>query len=389
MRHILDYPATDTATAALLSNGDNIGITFAESRGMRNIFKSMAPMSIEDISIALALIRPAAATGGRKAAFLAAYRAGIKCTNDLERPIIYDDDALARIRAVLNARGSLPQESADSMSDYFRKAFAKERIADCMRFRDLCRLHGLPEAFTKRTIDDLTQLKHYSFCKSHALSYAQLVWALAYEKAHNPHAFWVATLNHCLSDFRRWVHWRAARNAGLKLTRGAPPYKLGLSSDGMLAVLPSGGEQLILIKDSAPSQIYEDMRTRGYWNCEEFFPGCYKHVRPAPQRRLKRKKDITIGLEEKEYLVDFTGLIACGRVVYSGVDGEESAQSNVTFLCVGYENGKYLDLIIHGKKGWLLGFSAVQGVAKTHNPDLEEGLEVVSIKGIGLKSLIP
>jgi hypothetical protein len=164
---------------------------------------------------------------------------------------------------------------------------------------------------------------------------------------------------------------------------------LGLSSDGTPAVLPSGGEQLILIKDSAPSQIYEDMRTRGYWNCEEFFPGCYKHVRPAPQRRLKRKKDTTIGLEEKEYLIDFTGLIACGRVVYSDVDGEESAQSNVTFLCVGYENGKYLDLIIHGKKGWLLGFSAVQGVAKTHNPDLEEGLEVVSIKGIGLKSLIP
>jgi error-prone DNA polymerase len=386
-RHVLDYPATDAATAALLARGDNIGITFAESRGMRNILKSMAPMGVEDISIALALIRPAAAAGGRKAAFLAGYRAGIKCENDLERPIVYDDDALARIRAVLNARGALPTDSADSMADYFRKGFAKERVADILRFRDLCRLHGLPEPFIKRTLEDLQQLKHYSFCKSHALSYAQLVWALAYEKAHNPHAFWVAALNHCHSDYRRWVHWREARTAGLKLTRGLPPYRLGTTRDGVPAILPAKGEQLVLIKDSTPSQIYEDMRTRGYWNCAEFYPGCYKQVRPAPQRRLRKKKDGVLGLEEKEYLVEFTGLIACGRVVYSEVDGEECAQSNVTFLCVGYDNGKYLDLIVNGKKGWLLGFSAVSGTARTKNPDRDDGLEVVSIKGVSLKTL--
>jgi hypothetical protein len=387
-RHVLDYPATDAATAALLARGDNIGITFAESRGMRNIFKTMEPTGIEDISIALALIRPAAAAGGRKAAFLAAFRAGVKCENDLERPVVYDDDALQRIRAILNARGELPKTSADSMADYFRKGFAKERVADVLRFRDLCRLHGLPEPFVKRTMEDLTQLKHYSFCKSHALSYAQLVWALAYEKAHNPHAFWIAALNHCHSDFRRWVHWREARIAGLKLTRGLPPYRLGATRSGEPAILPARGEQLILIKDSAPSQIYEDMRARGYWMCEEFFPGCYKSVRPAPQRRLKRKKDATLALDEKEYIVEFTGLIACGRVVYSEVDGEESApQSNVTFLCVGYDNGKYMDLIVHGKKGWLLGFSAVQGTARTRHPDRDDGLEVVSIKGVGLRTL--
>lgn len=385
--HVLDYPATDTATAALLAGGNNIGITFAESRGMRNIFKTMEPTGVEDIAIALALIRPAAAAGGRKAAFLAAFRAGIKCENDLERPVVYDDDALARIRAVLNARGALPKDSADSMADYFRKGFAKERVADCLRFRDLCRLHGLPEPFIKRTLEDLQQLKHYSFCKSHALSYAQLVWALAYEKAHNPHAFWVAALNHCHSDYRRWVHWREARTAGLKLTRGLPPYRLGVTRDGAPAILPAKGEQLILIKDSSPSQIYEDMRSRGYWNCSEFYPGCYKQVRPVPQRRLRKKKDGLLGMEEKEYLVEFTGLVACGRVVYSEVDGEESAQSNVTFLTVGYDNGKYMDLIIHGKKGWLLGFSAVTGTARTRNPDRDDGLEVVSIKGVSLKTL--
>ena len=384
-KHVLSYPLRDAETAALLGSGNNIGLTLGESRGMRNIYKQMTPRCVEDLSVAMALIRPGAAAGGRKAAFLAAYRAGIEPGTDLERPIVYDDDALARIRAVLQARGPLPKETADSMADMFRKAFAKQRIADCLRFRDICRVQGLPEPFIRGLIEDLHQLQHYSFCKSHALSYAQLVWALAYEKAHNPHAFWVAALNHCNSEFRRWVHWREARTAGLKLTRGLPPYRLGTARSGEPAILPARGEQMILIKDSAPKQVFEDMKTRGYWLSEEFFPGCYKDVKPAPQRKLKK----TLALAEPEYNVHFCGLIATGRVVRCETEGEESFATThaITFLCIGVENGKYLDLIIHGAKGHLLGYAAVMGVARTKRPDSEDALEVQSIRGVSLRTL--
>ena len=155
-------------------------------------------------------------------------------------------------------------------------------------------------------MEDLNQLQHYSFCKSHALSYAQLVWALAYEKVHNSHAFWVATLNHCNSDFRRWVHWREARTAGLKLTRGAPPYHLGVSKAGEPAIRAARGEQMVLLGDSVPAQIYDDMKRRGYWLCEAFYPGCFARVAPAPQRRLKRG---TVALAPLEYQVEFCGLV--------------------------------------------------------------------------------
>lgn len=36
----------------------------------------------------------------------------------------------------------------------------------------------------------LSSSKLYGFCKSHAMSYAHLAWALAYEKAHNLKSFW-------------------------------------------------------------------------------------------------------------------------------------------------------------------------------------------------------
>lgn len=384
-KHVLMYPAHDPETAALFASGNNIGLTLGESRGMRHLYKQLKPRGIEELSIALALIRPGAASGGRKAVFLAAYRAGIDPKSDLERPIVYDDDALARIRAALQARGTFPKETVDSMADMFRKAFAKQRIADCLRFRDICRVQGLPEPFIRGFIEDLHQLQHYSFCKSHALSYAQLVWALAYEKAHNPHAFWVAALNHCNSEYRRWVHWREARTSGLKLTRGLPPYRLGKTRAGEDVILSSSGEQMILIKDSAPSQVFEDMKKRGYWLSEEFFPGCYKTVKPAPQRKLKK----SLALAEPEYLVHFCGLIATGRVVRCETDGEESMATShcITFICIGYENGKYMDLVIHGAKGHLLGYAAVMGVARTKQPESEDALEVQSIRGVSLRTL--
>lgn len=388
-KHVTSYPARDDAVARIFSTGNTIGITFGESRGMRHIFKQLMPTTVLDVSVALALIRPAAAAGGRKSAYLAALRAGCDIPPDIERPIIYDDDALARIRAAI-AAPPIPKQTADSMADYFRKAFAKQRIGDIMRFRDLCRSCKHSEDTIRRLMDDLNNLQHYSFCKSHALSYAQLVWALAYEKAHNPHAFWVAALNHCNSDYRTWVHWREARSAGLKLTRGVPPYRLGAARDGAPAVLPARGEQHLLISDAAPSQIYSDMKLRGYWCAAEFYPGCYRHVRVAPQRKLKRT--IPTLLETQEYIVEFCGLVATGRVVRCETDGEESASTGggdrcVTFLCIGYDNGKFLDLVVHGAHGHLLGWAALVGTARTKYPDADAALEVVSVKGIGLKVL--
>ena len=67
-----DYPH-DEKVFELFANGDNIGITHAESRGMRKIFMTLKPKTIKDLAIALALIRPAASKNYQKSAFLKDY----------------------------------------------------------------------------------------------------------------------------------------------------------------------------------------------------------------------------------------------------------------------------------------------------------------------------
>ena len=386
-RTLLEYPKYDDAISRVFSSGNTIGITFAESRGMRHIFKQLMPTTIEDVAIALALIRPAAAIGGRKAAYLAGHRSCAQY-EPLDTPIVYDDDALQRIRAALQ-KANLEKETLDTLADQFRKAFTKQRIVECLRFRDICRLHQLSEHTIKKMLDDLNQLQHYSFCKSHALSYAQLVWALAYEKVHSPHTFWVATLNHCNSEYRKWVHWREARTAGLCLSRGAPPYKLLQTKQGP-KIVSTKGEQLVLLGENDPAQQLRDMKERGYWISEAFFPGCYRRVETVQQRTLKVQKNALIGTEKSEYKVFFRGLIATGRIVRSETDGEESLSHShtVTFLCIGYENGKFMDLVIHGAKGALLGYAAVEGYGITSRPNTDDSLEVKTIKGTSLNSII-
>ena len=49
---------------------------------------------------------------------------------------------------------------------------------------------GVTDEATEEAIRLLSSSKLYGFCKSHAMSYAHLSWALAYEKAHNLKSFW-------------------------------------------------------------------------------------------------------------------------------------------------------------------------------------------------------
>lgn len=365
VQSLLDYPARDDSVARLFSTGNTIGITFAESRGMRHIFRQLMPTSIEEIAIALALIRPAAAAGGRKAAFLTGHRTGKEYT-DLDTPIVYDDDALRRIRAVFQT-SNMDKNAIDALADQFRKAFSKQRIADCLRFRDICRLQTIPEPTLTALMEDLHQLQHYSFCKSHALSYAQLVWALAYEKVHSPETFWLSTLNHCHSDYRTWVHFREARRAGLSLPRGKRPYtRIGSR------IVSTTGEQMTLLPEDHPTQQYSDMKQLGYWRSASFFPGCYKRIEHVTK-------------SEKKTVVHFCGLLATGRIVRSETDGEESypTQSTLTFLCIGVDNGDFLDLVVKGGKGHLLGYAAVEGKGILRN----DTVDVQTIRPMRLSAL--
>jgi error-prone DNA polymerase len=361
---LLDYPRRDLRTECLFARGDNIGITFAESRGMYKILVEMAPQSIIEIAIALALIRPAAAAEGRKADFLKMWKARLNLSDPLRRPILFDDDAIAIIRSAIHCT---PAEA-----DQWRKVFAKSNHLKINDFKRLLVKNGHTVDFIESVLDDLHQLSKYSFCKSHALSYAQLVWALAYWKANSPHDFWVATLNHCQSEYRPWVHKREARNSGLLLPRAEPPYRLG-KRNGNPAIIPVEDQnQCVLLKDENPLQILADMSKYHTWFGAEFLPNCHM-----------TKEQMTL---DGKVIVSFCGIIATGRVT------KTDPKNPVTLVTIGIENRRYIDIVYKGEHYEILRYTGVTGKGYyNHNNNhihTIETIEAIKISGISIRTLL-
>ena len=375
-RSLLDYPSRDAKTEALFARGENLGLTFGESRGMRKLFLGLKPRFLEDIAIALALIRPAAATRGRKAEFLERWKFGME---DIQSPefcqILYDDDAISLIRDVLNC--------SSSEADKWRKVFAKQNPAGRIQFRKALYAKGVPRNTQDHIMEELDYLALYSFCKSHAISYAQLVWALGYEKAHNPHYFWCAALNHCHSEYRKWVHYREARCSGLLLSRQRAPYRVGQrNGQPALVSVNSQGEQKLLTDMfqrktvSQGEQDCQDMKQLGYWLSEEFLPNC--GVYPKSQQSLLH----WFGTSQQQHQteVTFRGVIATGRILRR--DGL------VSLLTIGVANSRYVDLVIPDvARDDLFKWGVVEGKGQYEKKGLVETIAVDSIKGVSYESL--
>jgi hypothetical protein len=167
-------------------------------------------------------------------------------------------------------------------------------------------------------------LRRYSFCKSHAISYAKLVWALAYCKVYFPKLFWLATLNHCHSSYRKWVHYNEAKSSGIELCFGKKPYEL--DNNKLIA------SQKIINKIENP---IEQFKFYGYWLTPEFLPNMYLEI-----------IDDDIPLPENQYYVKFRGIIAIGRVNNKNKYNYNNLDESVTFVTLGYDNGKYIDITI-------------------------------------------
>ena len=313
-----NFTFDDEKVFKYLADGNNLGITYAESRGMNKIFTLMKPKTLEDIAIALALIRPAAAKNGQKFNFLKNFHGTIEC--DQRDYIIYDDDAIEFIAKSLR----IPLSEADQ----YRKAFAKCRWYLKKEFRDKLVKAQPSWDFEKIELiySQLECLQEYSFCKSHAYSYSMLVYILCYYKINQPIKFWKATLKHCNTSYRKWTHFRAAKKAGVSLEPYLKKYKNKLN--------------VVDVSSRDISQYLSD----GFWTSNKYLPGMYLRIENHPD-----KKDT-----KRAY---FRGLIATSKLFLSDKkikdrEGDSSKKKNrfVTFITLGIDDNKWIDIVAWGPR---------------------------------------
>jgi DNA polymerase III alpha subunit len=271
-RDLLDYPEEDEATAELLSSGNVLGVTQAESPAMKRLCKAIRPRTRSDCVLATALIRPVATMGRRRASAFQDWS-----TDQLQDTIVFEDDAIELISEILGC----DQYTADM----WRRAFAKKDEEKIFEFMVLVGDHPKKEEIFLA----LRELSHFGLCRAHAINLGRLIWALAYQKAHNPEAFWRAALRHCQGSYARWVYWQEAKLAGA------------------VPAVTEGGE-------------VAELRANGRWSSQRFIPACQERRGPGT--------------------VEFCGLVANYRVFKS------DRKKYITFVTLGTGNGRYLDVIL-------------------------------------------
>ncbi len=306
MRDLESYPSMDENITRLFRKGKNIGLTFSESPAMRKLLISIQPKNIEDIAFCLALVRPAAAPDSKSKVLRQVAK------GEITDAIIYDDDAIKYIHNIIKCdKGS---------ADMYRKSFSKNKLNKIEYFNVMLDQFGYDDNKKDSINKNLNALRKYSFCKSHALSYAQLVWGLAYQKIYNPKKFWLSNLNHCHSMYRNWVHYCEAKKVGIKVTLGRKPWIL--KDDTLISVYKTKKNKKPTYLSNLTSE--EQYSQYGFWTDKKFLPNMYCEV-DLNKTRLG-------------YKCKFRCLIAAGR-----------KYRDCTFITLGYANGKYLDCTINKK----------------------------------------
>lgn len=309
-----EYEHECDLTLEMLARGDSMGIIQGESPVMRRTLRALQPQTIADLTLATALIRPAALTGREKGVFFREWIGANKRPGELKHKngLIFDEDAIHLICDVLGV--------STFEADWYRRAFVKRNEQVMFDFLEQIGNHPRREEIHYL----LSRMDGFGLCKAHAINLGRLIYAQAYERLHNPQRYWLAVLQNACSMYRPWVHMEHAKRAGWTIQGNKRPW---LVKDN---ILYNDNWQVPLFDSH-----WDQLAARGFWTHHSWIPGTW--------------------FQQMGNLVSFCGLIATHRQYHKG-GGEY-----VTFATVGTDPGSYVDVCLPGSVN-LKGAAFVEGM---------------------------
>ena len=138
---------------------------------------------------------------------------------------------------------------------------------------------------------------------------------MAYVKAHYPYEFWKATLNHCESSYKKWVHYYEARCVGIDY------HHILMNKEDVSVYSKNRMKKFFTLTP------VEQLRTYGYWDMktDSFLPGCYYFK------------------NDNNYVIK--GIIGSSRMLSKG-------KKKTLVLFIGYNKGNYCELTINNPIGF-------------------------------------
>ncbi|HQS09004.1 MAG TPA: error-prone DNA polymerase [Xanthobacteraceae bacterium] len=201
-KRICDIPPDDTRVYAMLQRADSIGVFQVESRAQQTMLPRLKPAKFEDLVVEVAIVRPGPIQGGMVHPYLRR-KQGIE-------PVVYPSPEL---KEVLEGTLGVPlfQEQAMQIAivgagftaeeaDKLRRAMATfKHVGTIDTFKDKLIRGMLAKGYERPFAESLWQqiqgFGSYGFPRSHAESFALLVYVSAWIKCHYPDVFAAGLLN--------------------------------------------------------------------------------------------------------------------------------------------------------------------------------------------------
>ncbi|MEA3336948.1 MAG: error-prone DNA polymerase [Chloroflexota bacterium] len=272
----------DPSVYGMICSGDTIGCFQVESRAQAQLVPRFRPRSFEDLIVEISLIRPGPIQGNMVQPYLRR-RWGeepVTTLHSLLEPalsetlgvIVFQEQVLKIARNFAGFSGG--------QGELLRRALGHKNGVDRVErlrkvFLEGAEGKGVPIDVAEAVFEQLKAFGGYAFAKSHAASFAVIVYQSAWLKCYHPGAFYAALLNNQPMGFwspavlindakRRGISILPADINGsgvaYQLTDGA--IRIGLAS--IKGVGEQGGERILLARRDGPFSSLADFcrRTR-------------------------------------------------------------------------------------------------------------------------------
>jgi error-prone DNA polymerase len=195
-------PPNDPAVYRMLQEADTVGIFQVESRAQMATLPRLQPTCFYDIVVEVAIIRPGPIVGQMVHPYLKRRKGAEKVIypHPSLEPILKRTLGVPLFQEQLLRMAMVAAGFSGGEAEELRRAFGFKRSEKRMqqiegKLRAGMARQGIAGDAAEEIIRSITSFALYGFPESHAASFALLVYASAYLKAHFPAAFYTAMLN--------------------------------------------------------------------------------------------------------------------------------------------------------------------------------------------------
>ena len=202
MLDLAHLPPDDPAVYKMLQEADTVGIFQVESRAQMATLPRLRPTCFYDIVVEVAIIRPGPIVGNMVHPYLKRRqgREPVTYPHPSLQPILQRTLGVPLFQEQLLRMAMVAAGFTGGEAEELRRAFGFKRSEKRMaQVEEKLRAGMARQGITGDAVEDIirsiTSFALYGFPESHSASFALLVYASAYLKAHYPAAFFTAMLN--------------------------------------------------------------------------------------------------------------------------------------------------------------------------------------------------